>query len=96
MRNEKIIFMVLNYKSMDIAVKKVELIEWLAGLQDESLLQRIDALRKGSVKQIYESRMPKSQEEIQQKLDRSEEDIKAGRVHGQEDVETYFKNKFTR
>jgi hypothetical protein len=81
---------------MDLAVKKVELIEWLARLQDESLLQRIDALRKGSVKQVYESRMPKSQEEIQQKLDRSEEDIKAGRVHSQDDVETYFKNKFTK
>jgi len=81
---------------MDIAVKKVELIEWLARLQDESLLQRIDALRKGSVKQVYESRIPKSQEELQQKLDRSEEDIKAGRVHSQQDVEKYFKDKFTR
>jgi len=81
---------------MDIAVKKVELIEWLARLQDESLLQRIDALRKGSVKQVYESRIPKSQQEIQQKLDRSEEDIKAGRVHSQQDVEKYFKDKFTR
>ena len=81
---------------MDIAVKKIELIEWLARLQDESLLQRVDSLRKGSLKEIYESRIPRSLEEIQKKLDRSEEDIKAGRTHSQEDVESYFKAKSTK
>ena len=78
---------------MDIALKKIELIEWLTRVQDEALLQRIEALRKGSLKDAYLLRVPKTMEELQDKLDRSEEDIKAGRVHAQEDVETYFKTK---
>lgn len=76
---------------MDIAVKKVELIEWLARLQDEKIIQRIETLRKGSIKELYEQRMPKTQEELQTKLDRSEKDIKEGKVHSQEEVENYFK-----
>ncbi|HMI66007.1 MAG TPA: hypothetical protein VK517_08235 [Cyclobacteriaceae bacterium] len=81
---------------MDIAVKKIELIEWLARLQDESLLQKIEVLRKGSIKDIYEQRMPKTKEGLQKKLDRSEQDIKTGRVHSQEDVESLFKAKFNK
>jgi hypothetical protein len=79
---------------MDIAVKKVELIEWLARLQDETIIQRIEALKKGSIKDVYEFRVPRTKEELQKKLDRSEEDIKAGRVHTQQEVEAFFKAKF--
>ncbi len=79
---------------MDIAVKKIELIEWLARLQDESLIQKIEVLRKGSIKDIYEQRMPKTKEDLQTKLDRSEQDIKTGKVHSQEEVESFFKTKF--
>jgi len=78
---------------MNIAVKKIELIEWLTRLQDEAILQRIDALKKGSVKDIYDERAPKSIKDLQTKLDRSEEDIKAGRVYTQSEVETHFKNR---
>lgn len=79
---------------MDIALKKVELIEWLARLQDEKLIQQIEALRKGSAKDTYEFRMPSTKEELQEKLDRSEQDFKAGRVHTQQEVESFFKAKF--
>ena len=79
---------------MDIAVKKVELIEWLARLQDENLIQRIEALRKGSIKELYEQRMPKTMEALQAKLDQSEQDIKEGKLHSQEEVENYFKARF--
>lgn len=81
---------------MDIAVKKLELIEWLARLQDESLIQKIEVLRRGSVKDIYEQRIPKTMEDLQAKLDRSEQDIKAGKVHSQEEVESFFKSKFSK
>ncbi len=37
---------------MDIAVKKVELIEWLVRLQDESIIQRVEDLRKDSIKNV--------------------------------------------
>ena len=79
---------------MDIALKKVELIEWLARLQDEKLIQRIDTLKKGSVKDLYEKRIPKTMEEVQAKLDQSEKDINAGNVHSQEEVENHFKARF--
>lgn len=79
---------------MDIAVKKVELIEWLARLQDEKLIQRIETLKKSSIKELYEQRMPKTKEELQAKLDQSEKDVKEGKVHSQEDVENYFKARF--
>lgn len=77
---------------MNIAVKKVELIEWLARLQDEKLIQRIETLRKGSIIELYEQRMPKTLEEL--KLDRSERDISEGKVHTQEEVESYFNARF--
>jgi hypothetical protein len=79
---------------MDIALKKIELIEWLSRVQDEQLIQRIEALRKGSAKDAYELRTPKSSAELQEKLDRSERDIKEGRIHSHEAVESFFKTKF--
>lgn len=79
---------------MDIAVKKVELIEWLARLQDEKLIQRIEILKKGSVKEAYELRTPKTMEDLQAKLDQSEKDISSGEVHTQQEAEDYFKARF--
>jgi hypothetical protein len=79
---------------MDIALKKIELIEWLARLQDEKLIKQIENLRKNSVKELYSQRMPKTTNELQSKLNKSGEDIQAGRVLEQEDVEKYFKAKF--
>lgn len=35
-------------------------------------------------------------EDLQEKLNRSEEDINAGRVNTQEEVKSYFKNKFVK
>jgi len=79
---------------MDIAVKKVELIEWLARLQDEKLIQRIETLRKNSIQELYEQRMPKTREGLQAKLNQSEKDINAGKVYSQEEVENYFNARF--
>lgn len=79
---------------MNIAVKKVELIEWLVRLQDEKLIQRIETLRKGSIKDMYEQRIPETLEDLQKKLDQSEKDISSGSVHSQQNVEDYFKAKF--
>lgn len=79
---------------MDIALKKVELIEWLARLQDEKLIQRIETLRKSSIKDLYEQRMPQTKDELKAKLNQSEKDIQEGKVHSQEEVENYFKARF--
>lgn len=79
---------------MDIALKKIELIEWLSRLQDEKLIQRIEALKQGSTKDAYELRMPKTKEDLHAKLDRSDEDINAGRIHSHDEVENFFAKKF--
>ena len=74
---------------MDLAVKKIELINWLTK-QDEAMVEKIDALRKSSMESAYRSRMG---EKLESKLNRSEADIKSGRVHSQEDVEAYLESK---
>lgn len=79
---------------MDIALKKVELIEWLAKLQDEKIIQRIETLKRSSIMDLYDQRMPKMEEELQVKLNQSEKDIQEGKIHSQEEVERYFKARF--
>jgi predicted RecB family endonuclease len=79
---------------MNIAGKKMELIEWLVRLQDENLIQRIENLKNDARKDIFEKRIPKTIEELQSKLEQSENDIFSGRIHSQEEVENYFKAKF--
>jgi hypothetical protein len=75
---------------MDLAVKKIELINWLTR-QDEAMIKKIDMLRQSSVESSYFARMG---EDIDAKLARSEADIKAGRTHGHHEVVSYFKSKF--
>jgi hypothetical protein len=79
---------------MDVA-KKIELIEWLAGLQDESLLLKIDQLRAMSREQLYLSRTPKTSEQLEEKLAQSREEIRTGHVQTHEDVVAYFKARFS-
>lgn len=79
---------------MDIASRRVELIEWLAQLQDENLISQIELLKNRSLVDSYEFRTPKRLEDIQEKLNRADEDIKAGRLHTQQQVRSYFESKF--
>ena len=61
----------------------------------EDFRNQMKMVRKmGSIKDIYEQRIPKTMQDLQAKLDRSEQDIKTGRVHSQKDVEAYFKSQF--
>ena len=75
---------------MNLAVKKIELINWLTK-QDEDMINKIDFLRKSSIETFYTSSMSES---LDSKLNRSESDIKAGRTHSQDAVESYFNSKF--
>jgi len=77
---------------MNLAVKKIELINWLTK-QDEAMIKKIDGLRKSSIESAYSSRMS---EKLESKLKRSEVDIKEGRIHSQDEVEAYFKSKFNK
>ena len=74
--------------SMNIAAKKGELIEWLVGVEDTSLLEQVDSLKKKAIAAAYESKMkPMTSEEYKSMLDKAEEDFKNGRVTSQEDLE---------
>jgi hypothetical protein len=83
-------------EGMDMAVKKVELIEWLVRLQDEKIIQKIETLKKESVKDAYELRSPRTIDELKNKLEQSEKDILAGRIYSQEQAEDYIKSKINR
>jgi hypothetical protein len=76
--------------TMNLAVKKIELINWLTK-QDEAMINKIDSLRKSSIEKVYSSRMG---DNLESKLKRSESDIKAGRTNSQDEVESYFNSKF--
>lgn len=79
---------------MDLAVKKIELIEWLARIQDEKIIREIEALKESAAKIAYELRMTKNMNDLQAKIDRSKEDIKSNRIYKHEEVESFFKTKF--
>lgn len=53
-----------------------------------------EVLRKSSINDIYKQRMPNTIDGLAEKLDRAEQDIKAGKVHSHEEVESIFKARF--
>ena len=78
---------------MNIAAKKVELIEWLAKIQDKSLLEKVEILKKKAVSESYESKMkPMTSRQYKSLLDQAEEDYNNGRVTSQEDMEKESEN----
>lgn len=81
---------------MDLALKKIELIEWLARLQDEAVIRKIEILRKGSAMDLYEQRTPKNLDDLAEKLKRSEEDILNGKIHSQEEVESFIESRISK
>ena len=78
---------------MNIAAKKVELIEWLAKIQDKSLLEKVEILKKKAIAESYESKMkPMTSRQYKSLLDQAEEDYKNGRVTSQENLEKESEN----
>jgi hypothetical protein len=73
---------------MDIAVKKIELIEWLARVQDKAVIKKIESLKNQSIKESYEAKLkPMSSKEYKAILEKSEEDYIQGRVMTQKALE---------
>ena len=70
--------------NMDIAVKKVELIEWLTKVQDKTVIKKVESLKNQSIKSSYEAKLkPMSSKAYKAMLEKSEEDYKQGRVISQ-------------
>lgn len=73
---------------MDIQTKKLSLIEQLAMITDESIITRIEKLIQIERRRKYESDLkPMSLKEFYTMIEESEEDIRAGRVISQQDLE---------
>ncbi len=73
---------------MDIAVKKVELIEWLTRLKDQSMITKIESLKNQSIKASYEANLkPISSEAYRAMLEKSELEYRQGKVTLQQDLE---------
>lgn len=78
---------------MDLAVKKVEIIEWLVQLTDEEVIGKVEKLKKNSIKESYESKLkPMKAKEYKKLLAQAEEDFKNGNVTRQEEVEKESEN----
>ena len=73
---------------MDIAVKKIEIIEWLTKVQDKTMIKKVENLKNQSIKSSYESKLkPMSSKAYKAMLEKSEEDYKQGRVISQKALE---------
>lgn len=60
---------------MNIAVRKIELIEWLSGVQDENLIKRVEGLKKEAETDWLDTLTKEQQEDIDAGLS----DLEAGR-----------------
>jgi len=73
---------------MNIAVRKVEIIEWLIQLKDEHLISKLEHLRQKSIKESYEARLkPMSTKAYKKMIEQSEKDFKQGRITTQEELQ---------
>lgn len=72
---------------MDIQSKKLSLIEWLSGLQDESLINILDNIRKQLDREDFKSSQPISTEEYIAKLERSMMDYEKGNYLSLEELQ---------
>lgn len=84
---------------MDILVEKLQLIEWLAQVQDEEVISQIKALRtttgvegKDKVVAYTADGRPLTEKAYDARLAKGEEDFHAGRVTSQEELEEEVKN----
>lgn len=72
----------------NLALKKVELIEWLTKIEDQALLEQIEAVRLKAISEKQESKLKTmTSTEYHAMLAQAEEDFKNGRVTSQEDFE---------
>lgn len=80
--------MELTLVKMNVQAEKLELITWLAQLQDISLLEQLKDLRRKAEIEANESLLkPMTVDELTARAEASNEDIEAGRIYSREEVE---------
>jgi hypothetical protein len=78
---------------MDIAVRKVALIEWLAKVQDNMVITKVESLKTKSVKEAYDAKLkPMTSQAYKAMLEKSLENYRYGRVTTQEALEKESEN----
>ena len=78
---------------MDIAEKKIELIEWLTKVNDKAIIKKVENLKNQSIKASYEARLrPMGSKAYKTILEKSEDDFKQGRVLTQRAMEKESEN----
>lgn len=78
---------------MDIQTRKLNLITYLAQLQDESFFEKIEEYILSKLeKEDHSEFVPFSVETLISRIEKSEEDFKNGRFKSQEDLENLSAN----
>lgn len=77
----------------NLSLKKLTLIEWLSQVQDEAIVNKIEAIRKKMRIKTYEAELkPMSAKALQARAKKANEDIAAGRVFTTEQLEKESEN----
>ena len=77
---------------MNIQIKKLELIEWIAQMNDTNIISKMDKIRKTYLTITKENVKPISLEEFYASIDRAEEDIKSGKLFSHQEAEKESEN----
>ncbi len=78
---------------MDLETRKLNLITYLAQLQDESFLEKIENyIMNRFEKEDHSEFIPFTSEELISRIERSEQDFKSGKFKSQEDLEKLSAN----
>ena len=79
----------------DLQSRKMLFMQEYLRLNDEQIIDKLnDVLHKEKSKRLKVKLKPMSQNELEEKLNRSEQNIDKGQIYSQDEVESFFKNRF--
>lgn len=79
----------------DIQSRKMLFMQEYLRLNDEQIIDKLnDVLHKEKSKRLKVKLKPMTQNELEEKLNRSEQNIDNGQIYSQDEVERFFKNRF--
>jgi hypothetical protein len=79
-------------KSSTLQLRKISLIEYLLGIQDEKVFDKVESNIHKSIKSLKPSDIIFSKDEITERAEFSNKQIKKGHVLNQKDLEAQSKN----
>lgn len=81
--------------SADVQTRKMLFMQEYLRLNDEHIIDKLnDVLHREKSKRLKIKLKTMTQDELAEKLNRSEENIENGQVYSQSEVESFFKNRF--